>query len=118
MRAPGLSVPRALARGLARSTGSSLDGERRSPTPTRMSSGLKAGLEKRASHLKVQLAADELKREEYRSAGRQALDLADNILQSVEQSLDSDSGAMSSRPARNPLPPIRVAANRPDTAEG
>ena len=85
-----------------------------------MSSGLKAGLEKRASHLKVQLAADELKREEYRSAGRQALDLADNILQSVEQSLanDSDSGAMSSRPARNPLPPIRVAANRPDTAEG
>ena len=29
-----------------------------------MSSGLKAGLEKRASHLKVQLAADELKREE------------------------------------------------------
>ena len=96
-----------------------MDGERRSPTPTRaMSSGLKAGLEKRASHLKVQLAADELKREEYRSAGRQALDLADNILQSVEQSLDSDSGAMSSRPARNPLPPIRVAANRPDTAEG
>ena len=115
MRAPGLMRALALARSTAPQVWTESDAHRRRRA---MSSGLKAGLEKRASHLKVQLAADELKREEYRSAGRQALDLADNILQSVEQSLDSDSGAMSSRPARNPLPPIRVAANRPDTAEG
>jgi hypothetical protein len=66
----------------------------------------------------VRLEWEEMQREELRQSGRHALQMADVLLQSVEQSLEKDSGALSARPGQLgpvPLPPIIQA--RPDTAD-
>jgi hypothetical protein len=78
---------------------------------------LKRDLEKKADNLRLRLENEEVQRSDLRMAGRQALELADSILQGVEQSLANDGHVpLSARepPRRiNPLPPIV----RPDTAE-
>ena len=75
---------------------------------------VKRELEKRAAELRERLEDEEMRRNEFRKMGRQALETADTLLQSVEQSLDSDSGAMSARNPRNSLPPLLQV--RPDSA--
>ena len=76
-------------------------------------------LEARAKVLRERLEKEEETRGKIREEGRNALSMADSILQSVEQSLEYDAGAMSARqPRRQPsgnlfLPKIE----RPDTAE-
>ena len=75
---------------------------------------MRKDLEDRAADLRVRLEAEEVQKDAMRTQGRQALSLADSILQSVEQSLANDGGgALSARANRRaPLPPIA----RPDTA--
>lgn len=76
----------------------------------------KRALEAQAEALHHRLKEEEEQRETYRRAGKQALALADSLLQTVEQSLAGPDGgsltARSGRPA--PLPPITVG--RPESA--
>ena len=85
------------------------------PTARAMKASLKHDLEQKAHELKTRLEHEELERDTLRQNGRQALQLADSILQSVEQSLEVDgAGALSARAPRVArLPPIK----RPDSAE-
>ena len=85
-----------------------------------MKVSLKRDLQERAAHLRGRLEEEEQHKGELRKSGRQALERADSILQSVEQSLELrpievESGALSARQPRkmNMLTPIV----RPDTAE-
>jgi len=79
---------------------------------------IKRVLEKRASDLRHRLETEEEQRNEMRTSGRQALEIADTLLQSVEQSLECDGGALSARNPRgaSSLPPLyeRLVV-RPDT---
>ena len=81
-----------------------------------MKVSLKRDLQERAAHLRGRLEEEEQHKGELRKSGRQALERADSILQSVEQSLEAEGGALSARQPRkmNMLTPIV----RPDTAEG
>ena len=83
------------------------------PPQSTMPKDIKRELEQRVTDLRVRLEDEEVQRNQLRQSGRQALEIADNILQSVEQSLNTDAGAMSARlPRAATLPPIV----RPDTA--
>ena len=77
---------------------------------------MKQELEKRAVVLGERLHQEEQLRAQYRAEGRQALDRADVLLQSVEMSLASaDSASLTARGGRSvPLPPIDVS--RPKSA--
>ena len=74
----------------------------------------KQKLEERALALHQRMIAEEEQREQLRHRGRQVLDAADTILQSVEASLEaSDGAALTARGRGAPaLPPII----RPDSS--
>ena len=78
---------------------------------------LRRDLEAKAESLRQRLHAEEMQKQDLRQQARSKLDLADTILQSVEQSLQNDNGgALTARSGRaRALPPIMQV--RPDTAE-
>lgn len=81
-----------------------------------MKVSLKRDLEARAQTLRNRLEEEETQKTQLRTSGRHAIELADSILQSVEQSLEHDGSLTARQPQQrsaNMLPPLL----RPDTAE-
>ena len=80
---------------------------------------LRRDLEAKAEDLRSRLIQEEEQRQQMRHSGRQLLQMADTILQGVEQSLQADgAGGVTARAGlagNRPLPPIVVM--RPETAE-
>ena len=80
---------------------------------------LRRDLEAKAEDLRTRLVHEEVQRQEMRHSGRQLLQMADTILQGVEQSLEADgAGGVTARAGlagNRALPQIVVM--RPETAD-
>ena len=85
---------------------------------------LRHDLEAKAKTLRARLEEEEVQKQELRNQGSALLSLADNILSTVERSLEKDGGgALTARGNLGgdylnslPLPPIALEV-RPETAE-